>query len=331
MKLSIVLPTYNRLDRLKRVLAALEQQTVSPDQFEVVVVSDGSQDGTNEWLVSAETPLNLRPHIQENQGVAVARNNGIEQAQADLILFIDDDVVPAPNLIEEHLKHHSADNVVVLGPMLSPPDFEMNPWVEWEQAMLMKQYNDMLDGKWEPTARQFYTGNTSIRRQHVVDAGGFDPSFRRAEDVELAYRLHDMGLKFVFNYEAVGWHYAERSFNSWSAIPYAYGRNDVIFYQERGQKWLLPTIWREFHRRHWLIRNMARVCLDRKALSGVMLTLFRQAGAVGASFNVDPLARMAYSGIFNLRHYQGVADELGGRQLFFAGVNNPQMHKERLS
>ena len=68
--------------------------------------------------------------------------------------------------------------------------------------------------------------NTSLGSHHIL--GGFDASFRRAEDVELAYRLAKQGLRFLFNPKAIGYHVAERSFNSWIAIPYAYGRNYVI-------------------------------------------------------------------------------------------------------
>lgn len=328
MKLSVVLPTYNRLGQLKQVLAGLEAQTFPLEQFEVIVVSDGSPDGTNDYLKQVETPLQLNPVFQENQGVAVARNRGIREARADIILFIDDDVVPTPTLIEEHLSKHTANNICVLGPMLSPPEFEMKPWVDWEQKMLMKQYEDMLEGKWQPTARQFYTGNTSLRREYLVAAGGFDPAFRRAEDVELAYRLDGMGLEFVFNYDAVGYHYAQRSFQSWLAIPYAYGRNDVIFCNEKEQTWLLPTIWREFHGRHPLVRTLAKLCLDRPLLSKAALSIMRTAATAGARFNINILPRLAFSGIFNLRHYQGVADQLGGRKHFFAGVAQQEQQVE---
>ena len=118
----------------------------------------------------------------------------------------------------------------------------MTPWVRWEQEMLMKQYRAMLRGDWAATARQFYTGNASLRRSHILAAGGFDEGFRRAEDVELAYRLANKGLDFVFNMQAVGMHFAERSFRAWLDMAYAYGRNDVIFARDRNQKWLLSAV-----------------------------------------------------------------------------------------
>jgi len=317
---SIVLPTYNRLDRLTRVLSAFEKQTVAPSDFEIIVVSDGATDGTNEFLRALKTPLCVTPIFQTNQGVAVARNTGIAHARGELVLFVDDDVVPAPNLVAQHLATHAqyGERIVALGPMLTPRDFAMMPWVRWEQAMLQKQYDAMARGDWSPTARQFYTGNTSLRRQHLVDAGGFDPKFRRAEDVELAYRLAERGLKFVFNAEAIGWHYAERSFASWLQIPYVYGRNDVIFTREKNQTWLVPTICYEFRGRHPFIRALTRACLDHKNRTAFAIESLKRAAQIGA------LSRMAYSGIFNLRHYQGVADELGGRDKFFARVASAQ-------
>jgi len=328
LELSVVLPTYNRRDQLARVIEALGRQTFPAGRFEVVVVSDGSADGTNEYLTTVATPFELAPVLQENQGVAAARNNGVARARADLILFIDDDVVPVPELMEEHVKElRRDDEVVVLGPMLPPPDAKLSPWVMWEERMLEKQYRDMIEGRWAPTARQFYTGNTSLARRHILAAGGFDPNFRRAEDVELAYRLKDMGLHFVFNPQAVGYHYAERSFESWIKIPYAYGRYDVIMTHQKGQDWLLPTVMQEFHGRHPFIRGLTRLCLDRPRLSRVAIGVLKQAALLGDRVRVESLPRYAYSGIFNLRHYQGIADELGGAGRFWEAITQAVSQK----
>jgi GT2 family glycosyltransferase len=320
--LSIVLPTYNRMDRLQRVLAGLEEQDFPREHFELIVVSDGATDGTNDFLNQVSTPLQLRPIFQRNQGVAAARNHGVYRALGQIILFIDDDVVPAKRLLSEHWQTHSRHNgdIVLMGPMLTPPGFAMSPWVLWEQTMLSKQYDSMLNGHWQPTARQFYTGNTSLAREHILAAGGFDPAFRRAEDVELAYRLADRGLRFLFNPKAIGYHFAERTFGSWLEIPYAYGRNDVIFTRKKGQGWLLPAIMNEFHTRHYLVKFLTRAFLNRPLLSVAAITALRLVGQTGHLLRLPFLPRYAYSGIFNLRHYQGIADELGGRHAFFEAL-----------
>lgn len=323
MKASVIVPTYNRLDRLKQVLSGFEKQDYPLSDFEVVVVSDGASDGTVEFLSSFETPLQLRPIFQKNQGVAAARNTGLAHAREEMLIFVDDDVVPSPCLVREHMSwqtSHTGDTVV-LGPMLTPPDFEMLPWVKWEQAMLVKQYTAMENRLWEPTARQFYTGNTSVQKRSVVDVGGFDPTFTRAEDVELAYRLASRGMKFTFNAQAVGYHYAQRSFNSWMTTPYLYGKNDVIFHQQKEQTWLIPTIVKEFKGRNPLIRALVRICLGRNRLSLAVIQILKQIAIISSRMGAVSVSNMAFSGIFNLRYYQGMADELGDSKLLFNGVS----------
>src|SRR6266540_964354 len=103
MKLSIIIPSYNRLEQLKKVLQGLEKQTWPCNEFEVLVISDGSTDGTDDFLLTADTCLHLGAFFQPNQGAAAARNLGIAQATGEIILFLDDDVFPFPELIEEHL------------------------------------------------------------------------------------------------------------------------------------------------------------------------------------------------------------------------------------
>ena len=323
MKISVVIPTYNRLNSLKRVLEALDKQVLL-EPFEVVVVSDGSTDGTDEYLKTLHPSFHLTAVSQKNQGAACARNLGIQRARGEIILFIDDDVVPTSNLIAEHLRlfQEKGDQIVVLGPMLSPQEFKLSPWVDWEQCMLVKQYQAMCQGEWEPTARQFYTGNASVKREFLLQAGGFDPSFKRAEDVELAYRLAEHGLRFFYNDQAVGYHYAERSFESWIATPYAYGANDVIFHKQKGQTWILPNMAKEYRTRNFLIRLIIYCCLDHGTLSSMTVRLLQHVALIGTRVIGMWISNMAFSGIFNLRYYQGAADQLGGRQKFFALVRN---------
>src|SRR5690606_5465373 len=122
--------------------------------------------------------------------------------------------------------------------MLDPPGHRYSAWVAWEQQMLAKQYVAMERGEYAPTARQFYTGNASLRAEHLRAVGGFDPSLRRAEDVELAYRLADRGQRFHFVPEAVGYHFAERPYASWRNAAHLYGRNDMVFARHPARRWI---------------------------------------------------------------------------------------------
>ena len=196
--LSVVVPTYNRRERLERVLTELAEQDLA-EAFEVIVVSDGSTDDTEAYLAGVDLPIDLRWTTHRNAGPAVTRNRGVELARSDLVVLLDDDVVPDSRLLSAHLaaQRRLGPSMVVIGPMLNPSDHEMSPWVAWEQRMLYKQYDALERAEFEPTFMQFYTGNASMRRADVVDVGGFDERYQRAEDIELGIRLWKHGTRFA--------------------------------------------------------------------------------------------------------------------------------------
>src|SRR5579872_5917097 len=149
---SVVIPTYNRRASLKRVLVALGRQTAAPEDFEVVLVVDGCTDGTAEMCrrLLPKLPYTLRVIEQTNAGPAAARNRGVDEARALLIVFIDDDVVPDERLIASHLAAHSRDtedSIVAIGPLLPPPDTRLNAWGAWEERSLCSHYAAMQAGR----------------------------------------------------------------------------------------------------------------------------------------------------------------------------------------
>ncbi len=300
------------------VLEALASQTIPASQFEVVLICDGCTDGSAAMARALPLPYTLRVLEQTpNQGPAAARNLGVREARAALIVFIDDDVVPEPTLLAEHLRIHQQDErAVVIGPLLAPPGFALNPWTRWEEAMLVKQYRDMNAGKWQPTPRQFYTGNASVRREYILAAGGFNPQFLRAEDVELAYRLQDQGLHFYFNQEAKGWHHALRSLGAWLNISSAYGKADVAMYRS-GRLMTLQSMAREFHWRQPYLQRLAQVCVGHPRRVRLLVNALLGVARVAGWARQHKLAHAAFSAIFNLRYYQSVSEELGGAVAFW--------------
>jgi GT2 family glycosyltransferase len=315
---SLVIPTHNRCASLRMVLESLKRQTIPPEQFEVLVICDGCTDDTIAMCQGLATPYTLRSIEQTpNQGPAAARNRGVAEATAPLILFIDDDVDPEATLIAEHLRVHAKDGqAVVIGPLLAPPKIRLNPWTEWEEVMLDKQYRAMSAHEWEPTPRQFYTGNASVRREYILKAGGFDPRFRRAEDIELAFRLSELGLRFYFNLEAKGWHHARRSLRSWLNIPAAYGQADVAM-SRNGCDTMLVCMAKEFLDRRRYLRWLARACVGHagrgRLVTGALLASAPLANWIGQR----KIAHAAYSAIFNVRYWQSVSEQLGGASAFW--------------
>jgi GT2 family glycosyltransferase len=310
--LSVVVPTYNRSASLRRMLLALGEQTLPADQFEVIVVDDGSTDATQRVLGEVRPPYALTALRQANQGPGAARNFGVREARANLVVFVDDDTVPLPTLLEQHLRVHQAKaDAVVIGPMLAPRDWPRPPWIRWEEDSLEDQYRGMAAGKFACTPRQFYTANASVGRQAFLEAGGFDSTFKRAEDVELAYRMRDRGASFIFEPSAIVHHYAERTFEAWCRTPYQYGRYDVVMHREKGHE-ALPCAAHEFHSRHVLTRVLARACVGRPALVHASVKVLRSVASTAERFGQAGAARLALSGIFNLLYWQGVCDEFGG-------------------
>src|SRR6267142_3912563 len=118
---SVAIPTHNRRESLLRVLTALNDQTVGPASFEVVVVCDGCTDGSAAACGRLSTRYRLSV-IEEGQplGPAAARNKAVAAARGTVIVFLDDDVVPDPLLIAEHVRVHETDELAaVIGPLLA--------------------------------------------------------------------------------------------------------------------------------------------------------------------------------------------------------------------
>src|SRR5262249_11219158 len=160
---SVVVPTRNRRDKLAACLEALAKQSILPQEFEVIVIDDGSTDGTLEWLEGRRYPFRLRYFRQESQGPGVARKLGVEEAAGELILFLGDDIYADERLLEEHLLAHASHpstGTAVLGHIDWPPGMARTTVMDYVcgDAMLQFAYSYI------PTApsldhRFFYTSN----------------------------------------------------------------------------------------------------------------------------------------------------------------------------
>jgi GT2 family glycosyltransferase len=324
---TVIIPTYNRSEQLRRVLEALERQDV-PGAFDVIVVDDGSQDATRDVL-RLEWSFALTALHQPNGGPAAARNLAIQRAPSNLVVFVDDDVVPATDLVRQHLETQARQEGVVIGRLLPPPG-RQPAWAAWECRTLEHQYRLMQRGRFQPTPRQFYTANASVPRAALLKAGMFDPRYRRAEDVELAYRLGDLGLPFIFQPDAIVEHDTPRTFEAWRSIAGQYGQYDVMMWRH-GRRHILGNISGEFkYFRNPLTRVIARAAVGRPAL---MSPLTIGGGlAVRALSAVGP-RRAAFSlcgAYFNALYLDGACAELGvGRRGFWRTLHDELQTSER--
>lgn len=321
LRASVVIPTYNRRSSLERVLLALSRQTLAAADFEVVVVADGCTDGTPEMCraLAPELPYTLHLVEQANAGTPAARNRALQEAHADLIVFVDDDVVPDERLLEIHVGAHApdaSDAVVAMGPLLPPLDTRLNAWGAWEERTLCSHYAAMQNGLWAPTYRQFYTGNASVAKRHLLAAGGFDRTYLRAEDIEMGKRMRELGCDFVFLPEARGWHYVHRRFESWAAMPVAYGRAIVAMARTHDVTELATAAF-EYKFRNLPVKSITRFCLGSRLRVDWVTALLHYSAIVAWALRLNIVAYGSCSLLYNMRLYSGLAEELGSVDNFW--------------
>ena len=204
IKVSVVIPTYNRRRSLARTLETLFAQDYPSDEYEVLVAVDGSSDGTAEFLRQLKSNCALRViEHPRNLGQAAARNSAIEVALGDIVLFIDDDILCDRGLLKEHVAaHDGAPNQVVTGPILvsaeSSATLATDRLIEVENNRPARARGEI---PWHECGG---AGNLSVPRALLLRCGGFDSRlFRMAEDTDLILRLYKLGARFCFQPSAI--------------------------------------------------------------------------------------------------------------------------------
>ncbi len=220
---SVLIPTFGRAEALAVALHAWEQQQPGDVSFEVVVIDDGSPDNTRDLLASLRPQrFSLRRLAQENAGPAAARNLGLRAAQGDIILFTGDDIEPAPDLLEEHLRGHCKavnSDIAILGLTRWPAIASVTATMRHIDGVGAQQFSyHWLENGSEYDFRHFYTSNISVHRTLLDrEPTGFSEAFPSAafEDAEFAHRLAEWGLKIRYRASALAFHhhpYDPRSF-----------------------------------------------------------------------------------------------------------------------
>ncbi|MFE0457840.1 glycosyltransferase [Kitasatospora sp. NPDC058965] len=231
---TVIVPTYNRADLLEHTLFSLARQSVPTSDFEVIVVDDGSTDSTPEVAARYASRLGLRYFRQADEGyrVAAARNVGISHARSEVCVFLDSGVLAHSRLLAAHLASHAvdpdaavcgyvhglsfddhgADAIRAIGDPGRPDQtiagMAADPaWADPREAFYAK-HTDEFGGLPAPWV-VFWTCNVSARTERLRAVGRFDEAYRSwgAEDIDLGYRLHRAGTRFVLNRAAASVHW----------------------------------------------------------------------------------------------------------------------------
>lgn len=226
--LSVVVPTYNRIVELRHTIPSLLEQDLAPERYEIIVADSNSSDGTAAYLASVGRVRHLPGSYG---GRAAARNAGIAAARGRIVLFNDSDIIASRDLLRRHLARHDAQRCAVVG-----LEVQVRSYEEYLARSARPPVRDTLH---PPTRKRlswlyFLTGNASVRKADLDAVGGFDESFTGYghEDLELGYRLAQLGVPIVYEPKAVNYHLQDVGFEDQKSKMELAGRSSVRFYRK---------------------------------------------------------------------------------------------------
>ncbi|MBX3001863.1 MAG: glycosyltransferase [Caldilineaceae bacterium] len=319
---SIVIPTHNRRQLLRQLLDGLGAQSYPLAQIEVLVVADNCTDGTATMVQSYAAPFSLRLIQHAERCAAVTRNLGATRATGDLLLFLDDDIEPTPELVQAHVRRYKrGSRRVVIGylpPMVTKLDFfqsELRLWwisTFWPMSTPGHRfvYTDLL------------SGNFSLERDFFQEVGGFDDSLLCREDYELGMRLIQAGAEFRFAPDALGYHHEKTDLRRALRRKYDEGLADIVIgrrYPELRSTFLAARLMKY----HTLLHSVLQMLVFNLPLLGDWLAARGLQGLQLLEFlRLRGLWRFALDGLLAYWYWRGIAEGIGSRRRFYEWMSD---------
>lgn len=194
---SVIIPTFRSLNLLKKTIATLEIQDFPVDQFEVIVVDDGSNDDTAEWLRNFNGTIDLTPVIlPENQGRSAARNFGVGKAKGRILIFLDADMIVKKDFVRLHVDSHREPKTATLGMVCYEKKTKAGYYSRYLESRGVARFPD----KATVPGRMFLSGNASLERSDFEAIKGFDEALKDyGEDMDFGIRLVNSGVNVIVN------------------------------------------------------------------------------------------------------------------------------------
>ena len=231
-KISVVIATYDRPERLRECLESLTRSVFPRALFQVVVIDDGSPQSSVEVTRSFESELNIRCIRQENLGPAAARNRGVSESSSRFIAFIDDDCRTDPQWLSVIVRNLEATPDVFFGGR-TPNELSSNVCTLASQTILDAVYAFYNADESDP--RFFASNNIALGRDRFVELGGFDTAFplAAAEDRDFCDRWRFRGWPMRFLPDAVVMHAHSMNLQGFWRQQYNYGRGAFHYHRLR--------------------------------------------------------------------------------------------------
>ena len=280
IRISIIIPTYNRPDKLAACLNSISKQSISTEDFEVIVVDDGSDRDPGPAIANYHEHLHLHLITQDNSGPASARNTGVAVAQGEFIAFTDDDCLLHEDWLSEILSSlQSNPDALVGGKTIN--QLKDNIYSQNSQNLLDHLYD--YHTRNNPELLFFPTNNMALTRQGFINAGGFDEGFPSAsgEDREFCDRWLHHGNTLESNLEAIVYHCHDLNLAGFCELHYRYGKGARRFWRcrtTRGQGYLSIEKLKFYTS---LLTHPWKINMPRPLFSSWLLALSQVANAAG--------------------------------------------------
>lgn len=327
--IAVVVTIHDNPRLLHDILESLAAQAgMAGRRWQVVVVDNGSREGVPAALRARSFPFRLTVLEQRHTGEAWARNEGWKAAVASTVLFLDDDQVPGGRLLAEHLRAHATHpGAVVLGRITLARNHRPHAWTEYDAARMDAKYA-ALAGRERPSGLHA-GGNFSISTEALERAGGFDHHLPGSEHVDLGFRLHEIGLRFVYWPPAHVVGHSSPDLGRWRLRHGLQGRLDVAMFRDRGYGGGLVNMVAAFHDRHPLNRAAVRLALSADPAERAIVGAAGAIGELAMRLRLRGVALASMSVVANVLYWAGVRDGLRGNGRFWQLVRVTRKHSSR--
>lgn len=230
--ISIVIPSHNRINKLKNCLTSVEHMDYPKDYFEVIVIDDGSTDSAYKNLeeIRKQFSFDLKIVRQPNGGPATARNKGIKMAKGEFIAFTDDDCEVDKNWIREIICGFKSEVIVgVGGTVVSKNNDIITKYINYNRILLPRIENNKI--------MYLVTANACYRKKSLIDVNGFSEEIKNpgGEDPDLSFKLLGYGSELVFKKESIVIHNHKLSIISFYRMFNNYGRGSAYLIKKWGK------------------------------------------------------------------------------------------------
>ena len=300
---SVIIPTFNRLPKLKQALTSLKAQRFPADEFEIIVVDDGSTDETHSWLVKASERLsNLRYESIPHSGPAVARNVASAAATGQTLIFLGDDIIASDQLVEKHVAAHRErpEGCAIQGGVKLASHIPQTRFVRYLSQKSAAQFRlrDAKSGDRLPFWA-LYTCNCSIPKRLLKECGGFPEQVVYYDDTFLGWQLEQRGIPIIYQPEALAYHDHAQSLNEYLKRQRQAGRDAAVLAASYPQL-RNPLRVDQAKLLEGPLPQVAKKLIKRALFNGFTVPLLKK--IADAPLVPFPLACLLFSGILGWAH-----------------------------